>query len=156
MIRVKNGYLVLYVFKYWLMCCISSQKLAKLSHKITEMRAKRAKIFGYGGDQWLDGGGLRIFQMGGDRPPWGGQGSNGGGPPPSPPILGNPVMGRHTLKIRNPHYNSIKINSNFENYALVPSYKAKCSKPNLHIFGRFGQYLGTRCIFFKTNFCLKD
>ena len=49
MIRGKNGYFVLYVFKYWLMCCISSQKLAKLSHKIREMHAKRAKIFGYGG-----------------------------------------------------------------------------------------------------------
>ena len=35
------------------------------------MRAKRAKIFGYGGgDQWLDWGGTQDFPDGGDRPPW--------------------------------------------------------------------------------------
>ena len=46
--------------------------------------------------KFLDmGGGLRIFQMGGDRPPWGGQGSDGGGvPPPSPPHTGKPWWAR--------------------------------------------------------------
>ena len=50
-----------------------------------------------GGDHELDGGGLRIFLMGGDRPPWGGQRSDGGESPPSPPILDNPgQIGRQT------------------------------------------------------------
>ena len=39
-----------------------------------------------GGDQCSGGGGLRIFLMGGDRSPWGGQGHDGGGPPHPPPL----------------------------------------------------------------------
>ena len=43
-----------------------------------------------------------------------------------------------------------------KNMPWVPRYLPKCAKiqvakPNLHIFRRFGQYLQTPCIFFKTD-----
>ena len=50
------------------------------------MRAKRAKNFDMGGDQWLDGGGLRIFLMGGAGLHGGDKGLMGG-PPHLPPHL---------------------------------------------------------------------
>ena len=42
----------------------------------------------------------------------------------------------------------------------VPRYWPKCAKievakPNLIILRLFGQYLGTRCVFFKTVFCVE-
>ena len=42
----------------------------------------------------------------------------------------------------------------------VPRYWPKCAKiqvakPNLIILRHFGQYLGTRCVFFKTVFCVE-
>ena len=48
----------------------------------------------------------------------------------------------------------------FKNMHRVPRYLAKrpknqVAKPNLHNFGCFCQYLGTRCIFFKTDFCVE-
>ena len=48
----------------------------------------RAKRLGY---QWLDGGELRIFVIGGDRSPWGDKGLMGGSPP-HPPTFGNPEV----------------------------------------------------------------
>ena len=44
----------------------------------------------------------------------------------------------------------------WKNMPWVPRYLPKCAKiqvakPNLHIFIRFGQYLQTPCIFFKTD-----
>ena len=52
-----------------------------IKHRLLSKSARSApKILDMGGDQWVDGGGLRIFLMGGDRPPWGGgQGSDVGG-----------------------------------------------------------------------------
>ena len=44
-----------------------------IKHRVLSKSARSApKILDMGGDQWVDGGGLRIFLMGGDRPPWGG------------------------------------------------------------------------------------
>ena len=47
-----------------------------------------------------------------------------------------------------------------KNIDRVPRYQPKCvqnrvAKPNLHIFQHFGLYLRTRCIFFKTDFCVE-
>ena len=47
----------------------------------------RRKILKMGGDQWLDGGGLRIFLMGGGQASMGGDKGLIGGVPPSPPHL---------------------------------------------------------------------
>ena len=47
-----------------------------------------------------------------------------------------------------------------KNIHRVPRYEPKCAKIwvtklNQHILQRFGQYLGTRSIFFKTDFCVE-
>ena len=62
------------------------------------MRAKRAEIFFTwgGGTKTLMGGTQDFLDGGGDRPPWGGQGSDGGRGPPIPPILGNPAPPKNT------------------------------------------------------------
>ena len=50
------------------------------------MCVKRAgKFLIWGGDQWLDGGGIKDFPHGG------GQGADGGGAHPILPIFGNPA-----------------------------------------------------------------
>ena len=57
----KIGYFVTYLVKNWL----NMQYLWKVLPKHKEMRAKRTEIFlTWGGEQDLDGGGLRIFLMG--------------------------------------------------------------------------------------------
>ena len=47
-----------------------------------------------------------------------------------------------------------------KNMHRVLRYWSKCAKiqvakPNLHILRRFGQYIRTQCIFFKTVFCVE-
>ena len=81
------------------MCCISSQKLAKLSDKIREMRAKRAKIFGYGGGPMAGWGGTQDFPDGGGQASMGGTRVRWGGIPP------------HTGKPCPPHVNVSNISA---------------------------------------------
>ena len=47
-----------------------------------------------------------------------------------------------------------------KNIHRVPRYEQKSvkiqdTKPNLHIFGHFGRFLRTQCIFFQTDFCVE-